>query len=285
MASSRAMRRASRRPSPLRGATQEIEEPRNNTEEEDNQENERFTDTGEWIEPEIPPMKVSTEEWPGINKSNTVDWLQPIGQAPNQKVWTRYKESNVTRSFVTCVSPERGGAKAAATKKVIGRGRKGTDVKDKVPPKAGAKGITRASMTTKIKEDEDEYSPNGTELHCTPYEPPLSSSRPNKTPLPTPATDKGREALRAIVEQAVVRAREVKNEPLGLAIQKMFDESLTDRNLAQQLDAVLGQRATERQIVDFQTYIRMAKKQFKAKQEADALKAAESTVFTQDISL
>ncbi|MCJ1354610.1 MAG: hypothetical protein MMC33_004599 [Icmadophila ericetorum] len=285
MASSRAMRRASRRPSPLRGTTQDKEEQNNGFEEEKKETHPRFTDTGEWIEPEVPPMKVSTEEWPGINKSNTVDWLQPLGTMPAPKVYTRFKEPTSTRAFVTCASPERGGVKATIAKKVIGRGRKTTEPREKMPLKASSKTNTRASLGTKIKEDEDEYNPNGMELHSTPHEPPSSSSRLQKNlPQPPMPTDKGREALRAIVDQAVVRAREVKNEPLGLAIQKMFDESLKDRNLAQQLDAVLGQRASERQILDFQTYIRMAKKQFKAKAEEDARKAAESTVSTNSTS-
>jgi ribosomal protein L37AE/L43A len=51
---------------------------------------------------------------------------------------------------------------------------------------------------------------------------------------------------------------------IGLAIKKLYEESLHDRTLADLLDGVLSQEPTPQQTTDFQSFIKVARKQIKS---------------------
>jgi hypothetical protein len=62
-----------------------------------------------------------------------------------------------------------------------------------------------------------------------------------------------------VVQAALRRTELTDNKPLGLAIKKLYDESLTDEYLAALLDAVLAKNTSEKQFQQFQTFVRTAR--------------------------
>lgn len=76
---------------------------------------------------------------------------------------------------------------------------------------------------------------------------------------PNSKTPQGRQRLSMVVDAAIERSAQVGNVDLGRAIKKLYDESLSNGLLADLLDAVLAQKATQEQIHQFQTYVRNAR--------------------------
>jgi hypothetical protein len=76
---------------------------------------------------------------------------------------------------------------------------------------------------------------------------------------PSFRTAQGRQRLAMVVEAAVHRSKITGNNDMGRAIKKLYDESLTDQDLAELLDAVLAQRSTPQQFQQFQSYVRAAR--------------------------
>lgn len=76
---------------------------------------------------------------------------------------------------------------------------------------------------------------------------------------PCSKTPQGRQRLTMVVEAAITRAESTGNSSLAQAVKKLYRESLTDEGLADLLDAVLAQKATEAQIKQFQGYVRTAR--------------------------
>lgn len=80
---------------------------------------------------------------------------------------------------------------------------------------------------------------------------------------PSSRTSAGQIRLKQVVDAAVQRSIDLGNPVIGLAIKKLYEESLNDRTLAELLDGVLSQ-PTSQQTVDFQAFIKVARKQIKA---------------------
>ena len=81
----------------------------------------------------------------------------------------------------------------------------------------------------------------------------INGSTPSsKTPL-------GRQRLSMVVEAAIHRSKITGSPEMGIAIRKLYDESLSDDSLAELLDAILAQSATAQQFSHFQAYVRAAR--------------------------
>jgi len=76
---------------------------------------------------------------------------------------------------------------------------------------------------------------------------------------PNSKTPQGRHRLEMVVDAAIERSTQIGNLGLGRAIKKLYDESLSNNLLADLLDAVLAQRATPEQVLEFQTYVKNAR--------------------------
>jgi len=76
---------------------------------------------------------------------------------------------------------------------------------------------------------------------------------------PNSKTPQGRHRLEMVVDAAIERSTQIGNLGLGRAIKKLYDESLSNNLLADLLDAVLAQRATPAQVLEFQTYVKNAR--------------------------
>lgn len=95
---------------------------------------------------------------------------------------------------------------------------------------------------------------------------------------PNSRTSAGQRRLKQVVDAAVQRSIDLGNPVIGLAIKKLYEESLQDRTLAELLDGVLSQ-PTPQQTVDFQAFIKVARKQIKA-ETSSARHSSQSTRLT-----
>ena len=92
---------------------------------------------------------------------------------------------------------------------------------------------------------------------------PLCCSTPvvdTSSPLkpPNSKTPEGRHQIERVVEAAIKLSTQIGNSGLGLAIEKLHHESLSNDLLADLLNAILAQRAMPAQMLEFQTYVKNA---------------------------
>lgn len=221
---------------------------------------ERGAKTADWEEPPLRNPAPSFEDYKGLERHGVLEHMAPLGTLPNQKVRLRLKAHEPSRRLPQV----RNGDVAVTRDEVI--------PSDSIPPV-----VTRRSEPRKMEDrptklhssrerDEDlDYLPKGVSK-TTPVK--ASPSQPSLHGTPSSRTSAGQARLRQVVDSAVERANELGNPVLGLAVKKLFDESLHNRTLADLLDAVLSQKPTPRQAADFQGYIKVARKQIKAESDA-----------------
>ncbi|KAL8704191.1 MAG: hypothetical protein Q9201_002652 [Fulgogasparrea decipioides] len=118
------------------------------------------------------------------------------------------------------------------------------------------------SSASREKNEDSEYVPNGL-LNPTPFKPTSSHSPQHGTP--SSRVSNGQAKLKKAVEGAITQSNEIGDPVLGLALQRLFDESFHDHHLSDLLEAVLSQKITEEQRAGFQSYMRQARKEIKRK--------------------
>ncbi|MCJ1340860.1 hypothetical protein MMC09_006156 [Bachmanniomyces sp. S44760] len=251
MSSSRAMRKSSRMSSPFVTAPKDSSTSENDSHVQ--KEKEKASEPGEWSEPALRAPVPSFEDHKGLERHGVLEHMAPLGSLPSQKVKLRVKSHEAPRRMVQS--------------KLAMDSNSGKDVA-KAPLDTTV--TTRRSESRKAddtiidptfdRDDDEDYK-----------EKPVKQSRASKSKEPRPSvnstptsrTSAGQERLRQVVDSAVERAYELGTPILGLAVKKLFEESLQNRTLAELLDAVLSQRPTPRQALDFQAYIKIARKQIK----------------------
>ena len=246
------MRNSPRTASPLNTPLKGSTTPEN--ERELQQETQEGDDT--WKEPPLRVPAPSFEDYKGLERHGVLEHMAPLGSMPTQKVRLRVKQYEPPRRGLLVKAMET----SAATKEPV----KAVEVPVTRRRSESRRVDERSTRTQPLRarDDDQEYNPAATII-----KPGVVKSTPTRNslaPIPSSQTTAGRERLREIVVSAVERARELGNETLGLAVQKLFEESLENRTLAELLDAVLSQRPTPRQATDFQAYIKIARKRIKA---------------------
>lgn len=209
-----------------------------------------------WEEPPLRAPAPSYHDHKGLEKQGVLEHMAPLGSLPNQKVKLRLKAQDASRRN----APVRNGE--ASTSK------EDSDVPDPAAPSMARRSEPRKlddraskSALSREKDDDQDYVPKGL-TKTTPVK--ANPSQPLIPGTPSSRTVAGQARLREVVESAVERSNELGNPILGLAVKRLFDQSLHDRMLADLLDAVLSQKPTARQAAEFQGYIKIAKKQIKA---------------------
>ena len=222
------------------------------------------TDAGEeWTEPPLRAPAPSFEDHKGLERQGVLEQMAPLGTMPSTKVKLRVKQYDPTRKSQSGKTTDgaSGAKESADDAEVAGPSRRSESRKSDDRP-------TR-QQSLRERDEDKEYSPKAVSI-----KPVTSSSTSTRTPTtrmsstPNSKTAAGQERLRQVVESAVERARELGNENLGLAIRRLFEESLHKKPLAELLDAVLSQRPTPDQAVEFQLYIKVARKQIKVENSA-----------------
>jgi len=255
MASTRPMRKSSRMSSPLDVSMKEgIPLPIEQTKID------RKTWLDTWVEPPLRTPAPSFEDYKGLERHGVLEHMAPLGTLPTQKVKLRVKAEPPKRVLQVKNGHSTGAKERARTPETIGNAitqpPQSRKVEDK-PPKP---------LPSRETEEDDEYTPKGsTKVPTTqPVSAKDTQTQSSLHGTPNSRTAAGRARLETVVSSAVARSYEIGNPVLGLAVKKLFDESLGNRTLADLLDAVLSQNPTPRQASDFQAYIKVARKQIKA---------------------
>ncbi len=248
MASSRPMRKSSRMSSPMDTMTKGYVTAKKDTKVV----KEEHSRPSVWEEPPLRNPAPSFEDYKGLERQGVLEHMAPLGALPNQKVKLRLKTYDQPRRL-----PQARNGEVTVTKEE-------PSPPDSTPPVVAKKSDSRKMeerqtrlQSSRDKDDDQDYTPK-LGLKTTPVKQPLLPG----TPISRSSVSQAK--LRQVVDTAVERANQLGNRVLGLAVRKLYDESLHNRTLAELLDAVLGQRPTERQAADFQGYIRAARKQIKA---------------------
>lgn len=255
MASMRPMRKSSRMSSPLDVSTKEvIPAPI----EQAKIDRKTWLDT--WIEPPLRTPAPSFEDHKGLERHGVLEHMAPLGSFPTQKVKLRVKPEPPKRVLQVKNGHSTAAKERARTPDSIPIATTQLPQSRKVeekPPKP---------LPSRETEVDDDYTPKGsTKIPTTRSVTPKDTQAQNSLHgTPNSRTPGGRARLETVVNSAVARSYELGNPVLGLAVKKLFDESLGNRTLADLLDAVLSQKPTPRQATDFQAYIKVARKQIKA---------------------
>ena len=252
MASSRAMRKSPRTASPLSAPTNGRLTPEVKT---IVQNGVSPGDTA-WTEPPLRAPVPSFEDHKGLERHGVLEHMAPLGTMPNQKVKLRVKHFEPSRKNAQGKHGD-----AAANDREAVKPQDSLENKRRSESRKVEEKLSKLISTRERDEDQD-YTPKGSVTRA-----PVLKTIPTRilaANTPSSKTTAGQERLRQVVESAVQRSKELGNEILGLAVRKLFEESLQNRTLADLLDAVLSQRPTQRQAADFQAYIKIARKQIKS---------------------
>ena len=198
--------------------------------------------------------------------------MAPLGTMPNQKIKLRVKHYDPHQRRSQSGKNREAGRNGESAKTAENGASKAPQKAQEVSPRRPeTKNVEMTPRNQVLKEKVDEDTPKPT-----PVNPASSIRTPNtrNTSTPSMKTVAGQERLRQVVDVAVERARKLNNETLGLAIRRLFQESSQNQTLADLLDAVLSQQPTERQSLDFQAYIKVARRQIKM--EGNASKSTPS---------
>lgn len=246
-----------------------------------------------WVEPTLAPAKASYEDH-GAAPFGVLEHMQPLGEAPSTKLKQKVKGEGARKSIL--------GRSAAALGADAGATPEGT------PAPASASSIPDAPSATQaivIDDEQDaDYAPamNGKSKER------LARSRAAKRksePAATTTTtttakslpSKGErkkasdarfeydgEKLKRVVEAAKARAAEVGKPDLAAAVDEIYVQSQLDYKLRVLLEAILTQNATPYQNMEFQGYVRAAKKKLKDQKVKARQQPAQRTNGMQDNS-
>ena len=254
MASSRPMRKSSRMSSPLDvSASKGVPSPIELAKEY------RANWLGPWVEPPLRTPAPSFEDYKGLERHGVLEHMAPLGSLPTQKVKLRVKAEPPKR-----VLQVKSGHSTAAKDRARTPERMPTVIAQ--PPQVHkADDKTSKPLSSREIAADDDYTPNApAKVPARPVSAKGTQPQSSLHGTPNSRTPAGRARLETVVNSAVARSYEIGNPVLGLAVKKLFDESLGNRTLADLLDAVLSQNPTPRQAADFQAYIKVARKQIKA---------------------
>lgn len=210
----------------------------------------------EWQEPPIRPPAPSFEDYKGLERQGVLEYMQPLGTLPTQRVKLRTKPfDSVKRSTYV-----RNGEPMAAGSEDMG-------TPDPAPPPPSRRSESRKTddrtsrlSASRVKEEDSEYTPNGASL-VTPSKAVLSYPSHHETPSPQVSARTAK--LEDVVRNAVKQA-DGKGDPLlGQALNRLYKQSFDDPLLLDVIEAVLSRRPSENQNKDFKKYLRGASKEIR----------------------
>ena len=214
-------------------------------------------DSNVWEEPPLRTPVPSFEDYKGLERHGVLEHMAPLGSLPGSKVKARLRQHEPPRRAAHLKTGEVGETRA---------------VRDEVSTPEPAPPVTTKRSVPR-NEEHPQQAPSSREHgedseNCTIDLPKVTPTQksPTRPTTASPQTSQMSVAQirwKRIIDSAVKRASDLGNPELGLAIRKLYDESTQNQVLAELLDAVLSQRATEQQAAAFQVYIRAARKQLK----------------------
>ncbi|KAI4285869.1 MAG: hypothetical protein L6R38_000314 [Xanthoria sp. 2 TBL-2021] len=206
----------------------------------------------EWQEPPIRPPAPSFEDYKGLERQGVLEYMQPLGTVPTQRVKLR------TKPFDSSKRPthSKNGEPTAA-------GSEEMSTPDPAPPPPSRRSESRKTedrasrlSASRVKEEDSEYTPTGVSL-VTPSK--AASSYETPSSHVSARTAKLEDVVRNAVKQA-----DGKGDPLlGQALNRLYKQSFHDPLLLDVIEAVLSRRPSESQNKDFKKYLRSASKEIR----------------------
>ncbi|KAI4113817.1 MAG: hypothetical protein LQ345_005283, partial [Seirophora villosa] len=212
----------------------------------------------EWQEPPLRAPAPSFEDYKGLERQGVLEYMQPLGTFPSQRVKLRLKAHDPP--------PKR--SKQAKNGEHAAAGQAGTDdmsTPDPAPAPPSRRSESRKSedkasrrLSSRGKDEDSEYRPNGPPA-VTPSKTISTHSSQHGTPSSRNST--GTAKLSEIVDSAVEKSKNINDPILGMALRKLYRESTQNLELFGLLHAVLQQTPTDAQRTAFQKYIKRARKE------------------------
>lgn len=261
------------------------------------------TQLDRWVEP--PVANTASYNDHGGAPYGVLDGMQALGDLPSAKVKGRVKGETVRKSVLGRASaadadgtpggspapqpPTPQPADLPAPRTLVIDDEKDDDYAPKLNGKRRDR-VTRNRGSKRVSQPGSSVTPAQT-LPATPIvmatatpAPVLGSgsgSATNAVQIPTNPSEYDGDKLKRVVEAAKARAIDVGKPDLAAAVNEIYEQSKSDRNLRVLLQAILSQCATPDQNVRFQDYVRAAKKKLrdskqKDRQEPPVSKAAEA---------
>lgn len=216
-----------------------------------------------WEEPPLRPPAPSFEDHRGGERGGTMEYFQPLGTFPSKRVQQRLKAYDPPRRSSNVRNGDRAAARAST---------EDMSTPDPAPPPSSRRSRSRKvedevsrPPSTRVKNEDSEYKPNGLSV-TTPSK--AASSQSSQYGTPSSRASMGNGKLKEVVEFAVIKSNQNGDFSLGLAIRKLYNDSVEDPGLVALLHAVLGQKATPQQYTAFQTYMKRARKEAKAESKS-----------------
>ena len=213
----------------------------------------------DWQEPPLRPPAPSFEDYKGLERTGVLEYMQPLGTVPSQRVRLRLKAHDPPRR----TNHARNGELTAVPR----AGTEDMSTPDPAPPPHSRRSKSRKVdddpsrlVSSRGKIEDSEYRPNGLSV-TTPSK--AVSSHSSQHGTPSSRTSMGSGKLMDVVESAVAKSNENGDLSLGLALRKLYKESLQNPILSDLLHAVLEQKPTQQQLAEFQSYMKGARKEVK----------------------
>ena len=208
-----------------------------------------------WEEPEPRTPVPSFQDHKGLERQGVLEHMAPLGHLPGQKLKAKIKaQEQASRRMPQARNGDNRMAREAA------------NLEHSVPPPASRRqeprrtdAHTKSRGSRERHGDQDEFEPKLTRpmpAKHVPIQPATNGASTTRAAIP-------KNKLRDVVEKAAKRSAEIGNPGLGLAITKLYEDSLQDQQVAELLDAVLTQKQTPEQVTVFQSYVKSAKKRIK----------------------
>ena len=209
----------------------------------------------EWEEPPLRPPAPSFEDYKGVERHGVLEYMQPLGDLPNQRVKQRMKTHDHPRR----AAPVRNGEHVV-------RGVEDISTPDPAPRPRSRRSESRKtedrpsrSSAAREQNGDSDYVPAGQAVSTPAKAQPPHSSK-HDTPSSSRASLKGPVMLKRAVEGAIANAHSIDRPGLGHALQRLYDKSFESPDIATLLDAIMFKTQTAEQEKQFRRYIKWAQK-------------------------
>ena len=206
----------------------------------------------QWVEPPLRPPAPSYEDHRGLEGHGVLEYMAPLGTMPNTKVKQRLKHIE---------QPRKGTAKGTFAK-----ARHDTATPEPIALAALRRPDVRPhderharALSSRLQAEDKDYVPQG--FQRAPAPKPIRTAAPStpgssRSPT-TPAS------IKKVVDASIKQAEQNGNPYLGLALGRLYVDSLYNPKLAGLLQSVLAKRQTESDMAQFQEYIKTTKRDVK----------------------
>ena len=211
----------------------------------------------EWVEPPLRPPAPSYEDHRGLEGLGVLEYMAPLGTMPSTKVKQRLKVYDPPRK-----GPPKGNF--VRVRQDTSTPEPSTLVFNRRPDPQHSEDRQARAQSSRIKDEDMDYTPQNTIR--------ISAPRPSqRTTAPsTPGSARSPTtpaSIKKVVDAGIQHAQQSGNMYLGLALQRLYADSLYDPKMADLLQSVLARRQTESERAEFQQYIKVTKKEAKEEQK------------------